>query len=248
MAAQRMSTTDDPMIDAGEVAGEIAASAKILTLSPELESWRQSKIEESLSEAVIQPWLGRAGVGARLRELEIDEALVPPECAIWLEHYREGSSMILAGGVGSGKTISAVHCLRGVYTDPGNERRSRDGQGRCQWRWVVSSSVMFVKARELYRAVFARDEEIIRRARSADVLVIDEWGGAYESAWPLAEMDGLVDDRWEDRAATIITTNQHPSDGEGCLAQSAPRSYDRLCDEPGPGVVIIDRPSLRGGR
>jgi hypothetical protein len=178
-------------------------------------------------------WLKRVGVGRRMSHLVIDPRLVPSECQVWLERWHEGASMILAGTPGAGKTVAAVYCLRMIYRD---RRRMQ----------TTFRGVLYVKARALYRAVFERDLALLRRARECDALVIDEWGAAYDSEWPLAEIDGIIDDRWEDRRATIITTNKHPTDGDGCIKGMAPRAYDRLCDEPGPGVVLIDRASLRG--
>ncbi len=179
-------------------------------------------------------WLERVGVNRRFRSMKIDPKLVPDECRQWVDRFEDGSSLILSGPVGSGKTVAAIYCLRLIYRHPA--RRAAEFAG-C----------FCVKARGLYRAVFERDTDVLTRARNAAALVIDEWGGAYESEWPLAELDGLIDDRWEGQLATIVTTNTHPSEGAGCIKATMPRAYDRLCDEPGPGVVLLDRASMRGG-
>ncbi len=211
---------------------------------PDSESVEYRARVEALREAWLsgpeqRKWLLDVGVGLRLRHIPIDEALVPAQCAKWIASYRRGAGMILAGPVGSGKTVAAIHCLRQVYAD--SERHNVEFQ---TWEWQPPTTV-YTKARLLYRAVFDRDTVAIERAREADVLVIDEWGGAYESPWPVAEMDGLIDDRWEERRATIITTNVHPTEGTSSFRAMAPRAFDRLCDEPGPGVVMMDRKSLR---
>ena len=228
----------------GEVAGlvvqELRPVQQAVTSVPDpAEDERRIAAAREKQLGLVGVWLGTVGVGSRLCELQIDPELVPAECAQWTELYERGAGMILAGPVGSGKTVAAVHCLREVY-----ERGERHNPETRQWSWNPASS-LFVKARTLYRAVFDRDHALLDRARGCRVLVIDEWGGAYESAWPLAEMDGLIDDRWEERRATIITTNMNPESDSG-LKATAPRAFDRLRDEPGPGVVVVNRESLRG--
>lgn len=203
-----------------------------------IEAWIAEQRRSYLGMA--DRWLEGVGVGLRLREVKIDPQLVPSECETWVRHHRSGAGMVLAGPVGSGKTIAAVHCLREVFA---LGEYHLPEEKLYEWRPARSC---YVKARNLYRAVFERDAQTIERARNAAVLVIDEWGGAYESPWPLAEMDGLIDDRWEARRSTIITTNSHPTDGESSLKATAPRAFDRLCDAPGPGLVTMDRKSMRG--
>lgn len=217
-----------------------SAPVSTVTTSGPAEDERRVAAARKEKLALTGVWLSAIGVGRRLCETRIDLELIPDECAQWIEQREHGAGMILAGPVGSGKTVAAVHCLRAVYL----AGEIHVPEERI-WKWNPASS-LFVKARTLYRAVFDRDHALLKRARESRVLVIDEWGGAYESAWPLAEMDGLIDDRWEERLATIITTNTHPTDGDTSLQATAPRAFDRLCDEPGPGLVVMDRKSLRG--
>lgn len=175
------------------------------------------------------------GVSRRLREQRIDERLIPKACTHWLHKAADGGSMILAGPPGSGKTTVAVWCLRALCLN-----RIRQGIG--------APRAKYLKARELYHAVFRRDIAVIGEAEKAHVLVLDDWGAAYEHAWPLSELEGIIDRRWEERLPTIVTTNMNPHGGEHSLSELLPRSYDRLTGEPGPGVVIIDRRSLRQRR
>jgi hypothetical protein len=52
----------------------------------------------------------------------------------------------------------------------------------------------------------------------------------------------------EDGLPTILTTNMQPHEDAVSLKETLPRAYDRLTGWPGPGVVVIDRPSLRRAR
>ena len=156
----------------------------------------------------------------------------------WCRRAHEGASLILAGPPGTGKTTAAVWCLRQLY----RARISR-GEGAPRAR--------FVKMGDLFRAVFEKERTLLARCEDADVLVLDDWGTAYEHEWPLAELDALIDRRWENLRPTIVTTNMNPEPVEGRpesernLRDMLPRSYDRLTGDPGPGVVILNRPSLR---
>ncbi len=195
--------------------------------------------ELALSEPMARAWIMRSGVGERMAALDIDADIVPSECGAWVANRAAGATMILGGNFGSGKTVAAVWCLRQVYAQ--GERYA----GACHdWRWRPDRT-LFTKARDLYAAVFDRNRSALTAARNARVLVIDDLGATYQHEWPLYEIDGLVDARWEGGRATIITTNIHPTEGADSLAATMPRSLDRLCDAPGPGFVSMVRPTMR---
>lgn len=197
--------------------------------------------EQALEQSSVVAWLSGVGVGKRLAEAFIDSDLIPAGCHEWLAKLDQGSTMVLAGKIGSGKTTAAIWCLRRVY-----EAGERVNERNLDWRWQPIRTC-YVKARDLYQAVFERDRTMLAKARLAKALVIDDWGATYEHEWPMTELDGLIDTRWENRRATIITTNTHPTAGDDSLDETVPRAFDRMCDEPGPGVVILNRPSMRSG-
>lgn len=189
-------------------------------------------LEKRLAPDSIDLALRGYRVPTRFRRLTVDEKLLPAECREWVDRAPNGASMILAGPPGTGKTTAAVWCLREHYI-----ARSRAGDATPQ--------ALLVKTRDLYQAVFDKKAEKIKQVEKCDALVIDDWGTAYEHEWPLSELEAVIDRRWDECRPTIVTTNMNPDGGAASLKERLPRSFDRLTGDPGPGVVIIDRPSLR---
>jgi hypothetical protein len=192
-------------------------------------------LEKRLSPLAIEIAMRGYGVPERFRLLEVQADLIPRQAHAWLRLADRGASMILAGRPGSGKSVTAYWCLRELYLS-----RSRAGRG------VPTAAV--IKCADLYESVFAKQRRLPDLAESVDALVLDDWGTAYEHAWPLAVLDQIIDRRWEAMKSTIVTTNVHPTEGEKSLATQLPRAYDRLMGDPGPGFVPLDRPSLRRSR
>lgn len=97
------------------------------------------------------------------------------------------TTLVLAGGVGVRKTGSAC--------------------------WALTQRAgVFVTADECVRLAASRlpdDIEAWRRARNAQVLVIDDLGGEYndDKGWSVKVFNGLLDHRYASGLKTIITTN-----------------------------------------
>lgn len=196
----------------------------------------QHWLDRRLSPEAIELALRGYKIPLRFRELEIDVSLIPEAAHRWIDLAGEGASMIMSGRPGSGKTATACWCLKELYL-----KRSREGDA------VPSGTIL--KCADLYDAVFKKNETVIRKAETVDALVLDDWGSGYEHEWPLSTVDQIIDRRWDNQRATIITSNLHPSEGVKSLRSQLPRAYDRLMDEdPGPGFVLLDRPSLRQQR
>lgn len=228
------------MEQAGAEAQKIKAELGSL---PRQDQRSEAQIQQALDfhrrPRAVELYLQGVGVRRRLREEShhVDTTLIPPECLVWLEHRQQGAAMILCGPAGSGKSTAAIWCLRRAYLE--SELIIKEGEREIGW---ACPSAQYIKVGDLYASIFDRNTQLIRRAETVDILVIDDWGQQYEHAWPLSRMDQLIDRRWDDILATIVTTNMQP---EQDLKQTLPRAYDRLVGDPGPGVVVLDRPSLR---
>jgi DNA replication protein DnaC len=150
--------------------------------------------------------------------------------------------LLLAGPPGTGKTATLAYLVAEFH-----RRGDLTGDRLAGYRWEAPS-VRFAKVRDLYASVFDRRSGPLAAARSVDVLLLDDWGAAYEHDWPLAELDGLVDHRWDRQLATVVTTNlpaTRQQSGHASFEATAERAYSRLCGAPGPGLVVMDRRDLR---
>lgn len=182
----------------------------------------------------------RARLPSRLVELDIDESLLPDAVRAWPATIRAGGSLLLAGPSGSGKTVSATWGVRQTYLSGRVEVTPYACGDRDRPTWQHKSA-LFARAAHLYRAVFDRNRALLDQAEQVGVLVIDDWGTAYEHAWPMGEIDTLVDVRWGERRPTIVTTNVHPDQ----FRKLYPRAWTRLRDASGPGLAVLDRDDLR---
>lgn len=118
-----------------------------------------------------------------------DEPPVECEALMAVREFVKGkkTTLILAGGVGLRKTGSACWALT---QKPG----------------------VFVTADEALRLSTSRiveDIEAWRRARNAQVLVVDDMGGEYsdDKGWSVKVFNGLLDHRYSSGLKTIATTN-----------------------------------------
>ncbi len=108
----------------------------------------------------------------------------------------EKKGLFLTGTVGSGKTHLAAAILQAVITS---------GHTGLFWNVV-----------DLFRALRdtmspdspLTENDIIDRARSVDLLVLDDLGTEKTSEWVLDRLYMLINGRYQDDTALIITTNQ----------------------------------------
>lgn len=216
-------------------------------LTPEQIEARQRRADREWAEAIercadlaarpdeLERQLLAAGVSKRHRGIALRDDLIPKALRDWAAGFPgslEGASAVIAGPPGTGKTAASVWLL-------GRAFRSGEvvsGDGSIRW---VSPSIGFVSASELFAAVFEK-KSLAAYERPA-LLVIDDWGMAYESEWPLAFMDRLLDRRWSEMRSTVMTTNLTPQ----VFAERYPRVASRLCDAGGPGMVPVVRADLR---
>jgi hypothetical protein len=208
----------------------------------------------ALTPAALASWLGRSGVGLRLREETIITELVPEPLRSWASDFPaslRGASALLSGPPGGGKTLSVVWLLAQVY------KRGAAAYYESQFQWCAQG-VAFVSAADLFAACFDREsrEQLVVWAR-IPVLAIDDWGAPFEHAWSLALLDQLIDRRWSAMLPTLVTTNLAPEPSpnprskikpEDTFEHRYPRIYSRLLDSRGPGLVSIFREDMRRER
>ena len=202
-----------------------------------------SKANLSIAEAEAE-WLTEAGVPLVFRELVNDPALIPEPLRLWAEKIpaclNEGGSALLCGPPGTGKTAAATWFLRQVFHRWERDIVTNQWTGRRAWCFMV-------RGPDLVDALFAHDHRLMRQMRTVRVLVVDDWGMAFDkSGWGAAAFDDLIDRRWADRRLTIVTTNIPPLGKEiDSFERRYPRAASRLFDKRGPGMIVIDREDLR---
>jgi DNA replication protein DnaC len=138
------------------------------------------------------------------------------------QRLEEGRGIWFVGGVGTGKTTLAMLISKAAMEAD---------------RTVAVYSLPRLLA--LLRDTFDDDaqfslNELIDRLCSVDLLHIDDLGAEQSSAWVLEQLYSIVNTRYEDGKALVLTTNL---DKEALVEQIGPRTVSRLyeiCGTPLP--------------
>ncbi|MBN1936843.1 MAG: ATP-binding protein [Anaerolineae bacterium] len=140
--------------------------------------------------------------------------------------------LVLYGGVGCGKShLAAAIVYHLIHT-------------RC-------IPALFLTAPSLLEAIKATfgaegdgrapdDHQLIRLAQDAPVLVLDDLGAEYPSAWSENVLYLILDHRYRNEMPTVIVSNLHPKD---LPARLASRIQDRVLSR----VVFNPAPDYRPG-
>ena len=107
----------------------------------------------------------------------------------WAARRANGQGLILAGPWGTGKTL--------VASAIANELDARH------------QTVIFLTVVDLQARVrdFDSAKEFVRACHTVDLLVLDDFGIEKATEWAVAELFGIIDARYRDKAPIIITTN-----------------------------------------
>jgi DNA replication protein DnaC len=177
---QRMET--DPEYRAKVAADELNREEEA---KREAAEWRKRTARWEIEDARKS-----ARIPARVWPL-LDEGLEPTPAVKAVRDFMEGREtlLVLAGGVGCGKTVAACEAAERVALKQ-------------------NPLVVFVKAIDLVRAgTFA--ESFWNELRYAHLAIIDDLGTEPldEKGWALASLHSLLDARYDDLAKTILTSN-----------------------------------------
>lgn len=157
------------------------------------------------------------------------------------------SSLLLIGRVGVGKTHLAAAAVSWYQQEASDAGRL----GSARLVYVPALLDGWQAAQEDGLDGF---EEAYRPWRDRGLLALDDLGAEKDTAWRLEKLSRLVNDRWESRLPTIVTTNLHsqawlagmPQD----LRTAGERIISRIADQrPGWSRVVemLGRDARGGG-
>lgn len=148
--------------------------------------------------------LTRMNVGERYRKCTIDS--IPDKCthkkplSNWLGRVRKnvenGNGLIFCGEYGTGKTASAVICMKNTVVRGGTAYLARE----------MNLQNTFIEKPE-----FDIHETIPERMLSVDLLVIDDIGAGRDNNFGSEILESILRIRSDEKLCTMFTTNLTPS-------------------------------------
>lgn len=150
------------------------------------------------------------------------------DCMKYVENFPSDKSMIMVGGVGTGKTLLASATLDALIDNY-----------RCEMIKTIDA------VREL-KATWHKDsdhseEDIIKYYRKLDLLILDEVGSQFGSDTEKLFIFDIIDGRYQDMKPTILISNL---DINGIKDAIGERCVDRL-REGGGSMIAFDWESSR---
>lgn len=116
----------------------------------------------------------------------------------------DGDGLLITGPVGVGKTHLAVGILQALISEKGVKGL------------FVHGGDLLKQVQDSYnRSANVTEREILRPIFAADVLVLDELGAARRTDWVAETIEHILNTRYNDCKATIITTNFANASGAG---------------------------------
>jgi DNA replication protein DnaC len=133
------------------------------------------------------------------------------------KYLAETTGMLIWGGCGTGKTHLAIAILRALVLQKG---------ARCLFRGY---SALLRQIQATFSRQVVADEEtgvvlteysLVQDVIQAEVLVLDDLGGEISGLWALNMVYHIINERYNQRRTTIITTN-FPLDAPEWIAEGA---------------------------
>ena len=128
------------------------------------------------------------------------------------QHIRDGKGLLMTGPVGTGKTTLAVCILRWAIN-----------QGYRGY--MISMTSLFDTLMILSKGPSEHFLKFENRIKSCPLLVLDDFGAEYDSAWVNNKVNSMLSDRVESKRSTILTTNMSIKQIQSGYNE---RVYDRM--------------------
>lgn len=174
---------------------------------------REIRTASGVSDSLLQRFTFDAYQPGRAVSPKCDMAEIKRTCEAYAAEPH--GWLILAGSYGVGKTHLA-------YAIAGELLR------RCVPVYAASVPEMLGMIRNGFRDAQGMDAEArLQALRSVEVLILDDWGSEKGSDWVSETMFQVLNHRYNERMATVITTNLTPSELKTRDGRLASRMMDR---------------------
>lgn len=189
-------------------------------------------------KAKLERMLDSARIGRRYADCTL-ENFIPVKgadkalntCTEYVKDFSKdsGEGLIMAGPSGSGKSHLAVAIVKAI---------AETGKSAI----FQSVPELLAKLRMTYdkNNEGEKEDEILEQLAQCDLLVLDDIGAEKTSAWTEERLYLLIDRRYRDKRATIVTTNLNYNEIEKILGT---RAMDRLLETC--GIVKLTAGSYR---
>jgi DNA replication protein DnaC/primosomal protein DnaI len=160
--------------------------------------------------AGITSWMQRAGVPMRYlhAEMHLMQGLTVMQMEAVM-HVQSGESVVLHGGVGSGKTMLACAMMRDMI------HSGRVHPSGCRFVVVPDMLGEMKEAMELHDK---SPEAVVNDLITCGFLILDDVGAEHDTSWAKEVLYRIINNRYNDMRQTIFTSNFKP-DTEGSIAK-----------------------------
>lgn len=226
LAAARKWETDNP-----------EAAKRFVELEAQLEALCAAE-DKRRAEQWLRQKLHSAGVGARTIEVvRSSPASTPALEAVreWLK--TDATWLLLAGDVGTGKSVAASHALAVELA----LTEFQEGRVDIAKPSRVQGTGAFRRASAVVRmSVFDEGARELALLKSVATLVVDDLGTEHATSWGQSLIHEIFDTRHDDKLRTIITTNIKRDQLKAALGD---RLSDRIAQDG--KVVCLEGKSMR---
>jgi len=124
-----------------------------------------------------------------------DYALGTKYCEKWADMYANNRGLLLHGKAGNGKTYLSFAIANALYK-----------QGKAVMAISISKLLSIIKD-SFDKHGELGEVDVLNTVRDASLLVLDDLGVEYKTAWAYEKLYAIIDTRYRSGKPTIITTN-----------------------------------------